>query len=255
MADGGVAHVFLVPGSAATALGEDNSNSVFITASTTYPFGNTITYSITASAPFNFSVRIPSWADANSTINRSTLVKIDGRGMHKFNIPAGKSSTSVQLSASPRVVQRANNTAAIYYGALLYALAIEHDSVSTPPISYRSQEVLPSNTTDPLSRTRDYKLTPRSSSKWNIAIDASQISVVEPADASKAPLKSPIWDLGAPPVELRVKAIEIEWPVDNDTPANPGTFEVKMVGEPFEARFVPYGSSKLHMAVLPVVEL
>lgn len=175
--------------------------------------------------------------------------------MHKFDVPAGKFSTSVQLSTSPRVVQRANDTAAIYYGALLYALTIEYDSISTLPISYRSQDVLPSNTTDPLDRTRDYKLTPISSSKWNIAIDPSQISVVESADANKAPLKSPIWDLGAPPVELRVKAVEIEWPVENDTPANPGTFEVKKVGEPFEARFVPYGSAKLHMAVLPVVKL
>ena len=71
---------------------------------------------------------------------------------------------------------------------------------------------------------------------------------------TEQPLKSPIWDLGAPPTELRVAAVEIEWPVVDDMAADPPA-EVKMTGKPFAARFVPYGSAKLHMSRLPVVEL
>lgn len=74
-------------------------------------------------------------------------------------------------------------------------------------------------------------------------------------EVSSDELKNPIWDLGAPPIELRVAAVEIDWPIVMDTAADPGTFDVTPVGKPFYARFVPYGSSKLHMALLPVVQL
>lgn len=172
-------------------------------------------------------------------------------------MPAGKSSLSVELAASPRVTHRANNTAAIYYGPLLYALAIEHDITSHEPINYRSQQPLPANTTDPLGRTQDFQLTPKNGTIWNIAIDPQQIEIVKTnkSNSGLGELDNPIWDLGAPPVELRVKAVEIDWPVVRDSPADPGTFEVTRKGEPFWTRFVPYGSSKLHMALLPVMGL
>lgn len=82
--------------------------------------------------------------------------------------------------------------------------------------------------------------------------DANDDDVLEVAADE---LENPIWELGAPPVELRVAAVEIDWPVVMDTAADPGTFDVKPKGKPFAARFVPYGSSKLHMALLPVLEL
>jgi hypothetical protein len=251
--DGGLAHLFLIPASVATTLGKSGNSTTFVTANTTYPFGNTISYSISASSPFDFYIRIPTWADSNSTVDSKATVR-DGHGLHKLTIPAGESTTTVTFSTSPRIVERANGTVAIYYGALLYALAIEHDSTSHPPVAYRTQQVLGSNTTDPEGRTKDYFLTPKSTSKWNVAIDPSQIKFVQRADPN-ADVRSPIWDLGAPPVELRVAAVEIDWPVVKDTAANPGTFDIKRTGKSFWARFVPYGSAKLHMAVLPKVEL
>ncbi|KAL9114313.1 MAG: hypothetical protein Q9227_001735 [Pyrenula ochraceoflavens] len=267
--DGGLAHVFLIPGSAATSLGDDSQNSVLVNADTTYPFGNEITYSITASDPFTFYIRIPTWADLNSTtINKKTPVSPDPiTGLQKLSIPAGTSSASLQLSTTPRFVSRANNTAAIYYGALLYALAIDYDTTSSAPLNYRTEQLLPSNTTDPQGRTSDFRLTPQNRTKWNIAIDPRQIEVVGSSSNSSSSsgsnsttqqqqLPSPIWSLGAPPTELRVAAVEIDWPVNLDSPADPGTFEVKQTtGKPFMARFVPYGSAKLHMALLPTVEL
>ncbi|KAI1341460.1 hypothetical protein F5Y15DRAFT_376175 [Xylariaceae sp. FL0016] len=252
--DGGLAHAFLIPGSAAVSLGENGDNSVLVTANTTYPFGHTIEYTISATSPFDFYIRIPTWADANSTIDGATQVSPDSRGLQKVEVPAGESTTSLQLTTSPRVVTRANDTATIYYGALLYALAIEYDEVAAAPVAYRTQEALPANTTDPLGRTRDFRLTPREGTRWNVAIDPRQIQVV-PAASSTETLKSPIWDLGAPPVELRVAAVEIDWPIALDTAADPGTFDVVASGKPLAARFVPYGSSKLHMALLPVLDL
>ncbi|KAI1661287.1 hypothetical protein F4813DRAFT_347036 [Daldinia decipiens] len=283
--DGGLAHVFLVPGTAAATLASDNP--VFVSVNTTYPFGHTLTYTISASQPFDFSVRIPTWAlPSRSTItinstNPSTGVSNtsstslspsdddddDGRSLQHIAVPAGSSTATLRLATTPRVVPRANDTAAVYYGALLYALAIEHDAVAVPPVEYRSGNVLPPSTTDPDGHTHDYVLTPKSGSKWNVAIDPTQIRVVRRSgdafeehtddvlEVSNDELKNPIWDLGAPPVELRVAAVEIDWPIVMDTAADPGTFDVTPVGKPFYARFVPYGSSKLHMALLPVVQL
>ncbi|KAI0141103.1 hypothetical protein F4776DRAFT_653779 [Hypoxylon sp. NC0597] len=288
-ADGGLAHVFLIPGTAATSLGSDGSNTVLVSANTTYPFGHTITYSVSASEPFDFYVRIPTWADTSKSTITSTSTSSNSRietrssnsstvspsslGLHHIPIPAGTTTTTVRLSTTPRVVPRANNTAAIYYGALLYALAIEHDTVTFPPVEYRSMRVLPPSTLDPDGRTKDFALTPKEGTLWNVAIDPSQIRVVRRSSSSNGTtafeehdtddvlevspdeLENPIWELGAPPVELRVAAVEIDWPIVMDTAADPGTFDVKPKGKPFAARFVPYGSSKLHMALLPVLEL
>ncbi|KAI0482287.1 hypothetical protein GGR56DRAFT_670191 [Xylariaceae sp. FL0804] len=257
-ADGGLAHLFLVPGTAAVRLGADGENAVFVTANTTYPFGHNISYSISAAAAFDFYVRIPTWADADgSTVDDgagATPISPDGAGLQRFAAPAGESTASVQLSTAPRVVPRANGTAAIYYGALLYALAIDYDEVASAPLEYGTNQVLPANTTDG-ANTRDFRLTPKAGTVWNIAIDPSQIEVVGTEPAADETLTSPIWALGAPPVELRVAAVEIDWPVALDTAADPGTFNVSARGEPFAARFVPYGSSKLHMALLPVMDL
>ncbi|KAI0841952.1 hypothetical protein F5Y06DRAFT_258679 [Hypoxylon sp. FL0890] len=288
--DGGLAHVFLIPGTAATTLGTDGRNAVFVSANTTYPFGHTITYSISAAEPFDFYIRIPTWADASkSTItsssssapnsrlttrstNSSTLSP-SSQGLQHIPIPAGTTTTTLRLSTTPRIINRANNTAAIYYGALLYALAIEHDTVTHAPVEYRSMQLLPPSTLDPEGRTKDFALTPKEGSLWNVAIDPSQIRVVRRSTSSNGTsefeehntedilevspdeLENPIWELGAPPVELRVAAVEIDWPIVMDTAADPGTFDVKPKGKPFAARFVPYGSSKLHMALLPVLKL
>ena len=167
-----------------------------------------------------------------------------------MQIPGGSNTSfTVNLAASPRVVQRANNTVAIYYGPLLYSLAIEYSTTSHAPLNYITEQPLPGNTTD--AHTKDIYYTP--TTKWNIAIDPSQIRVVHSSTNSSS-LPSPIWDLGAPPTELRVAAVEIDWPLKFDLPSDPPA-NATAVGNPFSARFVPYGSAKLHMSHLPVLDL
>ncbi|CZR56508.1 uncharacterized protein PAC_06397 [Phialocephala subalpina] len=251
-ADGGLAHVFLIATDVATTL--DNDNAVFISVNTTYPFGLSLTYTISAASAFPFYVRIPTWAESTSTISGpksgpATLVSPSDQGLQKVNIPAGESTTfTIQLETQPRVLTRANNTAAVYYGALLYSLAITFNSSETAPRNYRTEAVLDNSTID--EHCHDHIITP--TSPWNIAIDPSQISVVYANDMNELP--NPIWELGAPPVELRIAAVEIEWPTAFDTAADPPV-DVKVTGTPFSARFVPYGSAKLHMAHLPVIAL
>lgn len=249
--DDGIAHVYLAPGDISATL--DDDNAVSISASGTYPFGMSLTYTISAAAPFSFYVRIPTWASNLSTITgpsdvSSKPVTPTDQGLQKVSIPAGDDTTfTIELDTQPRVEMRANNTAGIYYGALLYSLAIEYNMTETVPLQYRTEAVLPANTTN--SHTHDHIMVP--TSIWNIAIDPAQIEVVR---QNVTDIPSPVWELGAPPVELRVAAVEIDWPLLHDTPDIPPINPVAK-GEPFSARFVPYASAKLHMAHLPVVSL
>ncbi|CAJ2500901.1 Uu.00g037540.m01.CDS01 [Anthostomella pinea] len=243
--DGGIAHVLLSPGSV-TAKGAT------ILADTTYPFGMDLQYSITTETEFTFYVRIPAWASSSSTATGpssdvSTQISPTDQGLQAFTVPKGESSVTVNLQAEPRVVTRANNSAAVYYGALLYTLAIDFNESAIQPWSWDGGSVLNSSDTTP--QTHDHIIEP--TSPWNIAFDPSQIKVVQ-ANASTLP--NPIWDYGAPPVELRVAAVEIDWPLKFDTPEDPPS-EPLVTGKPFSARFVPFGSAKVHMAHLPVVQL
>ncbi|KAI1106684.1 hypothetical protein F4804DRAFT_300176 [Jackrogersella minutella] len=244
--DGGIAHVLLIPGSITTNL---NDNKVTIQADTMYPFGMNLKYTITSTSDFTFYVRIPDWADDSSTIigpdGKSDTVSPSDQGLQKFEISKGQSLVTVNLNTEPRVVTRANNTAAIYYGPLLYSLHIDSNVSVTPPISYTG-DVLSTSTTP---QTHDHIIEP--TSLWNVAIDTSQIKVAQ-TDVSS--LSNPIWDLDAPPIELRVAAVEIDWPTEYDTAADP-PLEPKITGKPFSARFVPFGSAKVHMSHLPVVQV
>lgn len=49
-------------------------------------------------------------------------------------------------------------------------------------------------------------------------------------------------------------AAAIEWPLTKDTADVPPA-EPKVVGSPFWAKLVPFGSAKLHMGELPALEL
>ncbi|OTB02290.1 hypothetical protein M426DRAFT_197774 [Hypoxylon sp. CI-4A] len=245
--DGGIAHTLLIPGSVTTSLGD---NEVTIQADTNYPFGMSIKYSIEADSDFTFYIRIPGWADGSSTIvgpsGKSTQVSASSQGLQKIELGGGSSSVSVSFSTEPRVVTRANNTAAIYYGPLLYSLYIDANVTEVNPVAFSGDEMPIASTT---THTHDHHIEPEGI--WNVAIDTSQIKMVQ-ADVST--LSNPIWDLGAPPVELRVAAVEIDWPLEYDTAADP-PLKPKITGRPFSARLVPFGSAKIHMAHLPVVQL
>ena len=252
--DGGLAHVFLAPGTATVNL--SGNNPVSVSADTTYPFGFSIEYTVTAKDDFLFYVRIPSWASTDSTIqlpgsDTAVPIELSDRNLQQVHIEGGETRTfKVTLDTKPRFEEPSEGTVAVYYGPLLYSLAIEFKKTETVPYNYKSPfGPLPENTTHP--HTHDYALIPNTS--WNVAIDPSQITVVIQKVRSSG-LPTPIWDLGAPPVELRIAAVEIDWPIENDTAAPPPK-NPQATDKPFSARFVPYGSAKLHMAHLPRIDL
>ena len=86
----------------------------------------------------------------------------------------------------------------------------------------------------------------------NIAIDTSTIKVYDHSSATKA-LPNPIFAKGAPPLWLEIDACEIKWHVEHDLLAEPPK-QPKCVKGVQKVRFAPYGSTKVRMTELPVME-
>ncbi|KAI1818466.1 duf1680 domain-containing protein [Poronia punctata] len=240
-ADGGLAHVFLIPGRVSTRLGDNNK--VTVSVDTNYPFDMNLRYSISADRSFVFYIRIPSWANKSSTRSgpsrgSSSNLFPSEAGLERFCIPKGRSKVSINLQTEPRIGNRANGTAGVYYGPLLYSLALDFDETARDPETYDGSGIVDASSTT--RQTRDHIV--EATSIWNIAIDPSQIRVVASGLSESYG------------VELRIAATEIEWPISWDTPANPPRDPIAR-GKPFSARFVPFAGAKVHMANLPTMTL
>jgi hypothetical protein len=247
----GLVHQHLIPASASI---EIQGGKASISCDTNYPFGQTLQYTIHSTASWIFYIRVPGWATSSSTIKigkQSQSLSADKDGLQKVDIGKGLTHITVTFGLEVRVVPRENNTVAIYRGALLYALDIDYNISSSIPLNWTDRAPLPAFEFD--SRVQDHEYVPVTENSWAIGIDVSQITVHDTSD-SCTNLANPIFGRGGPPVYMEVAASQIVWPEDKGTaslpPANP-----QLVGEPFIARLVPYGSAKLHMAQLPLINL
>ncbi|KAL8832452.1 MAG: hypothetical protein Q9191_000272 [Dirinaria sp. TL-2023a] len=255
----GIGHALLTPATMKSTT--QYGVQVQIVCNTKYPFENSLHYSITASKPFDLSLRFPDGYDPSSssiTVNGvAKAVSPDPHtGMTVVSIEAGTSSLCYELqSASIRVVPRANSSVAIYHGSLLYALDVGQ-SVTTlnPSARLMAREALPPIEFEP----HDYRIT--NLGPWNMAIDTSTLEYHSGSDNSSADssLPSPLWTPGGPPNSITARGCQIEWPVDRGVPA-PVPLLVngsrKCTGPAVNVTLRPFGSLKIHMAELPTVDL
>ena len=250
--DYGIAHTLLGPAEVNTTIVESGAH-VHISCETNYPFNHVLFYTIELEKDnFWFSFRVPSWAVLNQT-----TVSIGGQaprpvqpdettGMHTVAIQAGKTVIAYQIGADIRVEPRANDTVSIYHGALLYAVSVLGEYSHQEPARYR-------NGAAP-AEAHDWTITPKS--PWAIAIDPSTLRFFEYPNRDDENLPNPIWAENAPPVSISVLGCEIKWDVvDGYAPNPPPKEERNCTGRQFVLELKPYGSSKLHMAELPIVDL
>jgi len=256
--DGGLGHALLSPASVTTTLGKDNN--VTISCITDYPFQHTLLYSIRATQPFFFSVRVPGWyiAERSSitvttkTGSSTTVLSPDpATGMHTISLPLGTSTVTYVLGAAMVVQPRANDAVAIRYGALLYALEIKTSVASTRARNWQDHTKYPVDYAP--RQARDYVID--STSPWAVAIDTSTLRLHVHFPTTET-LPNPIFVPGAPPTSITVKACEIDWGFSQGVAAEPPPLERRRcTGRVFEARLIPYGAAKLHMAELPTMDL
>ncbi len=248
--DSGLAHALLGPSevTVTTILGA----RVHITCNTNYPFNYVLYYTIDADKDFSFSVRVPSWA-----IQHTSTVSVNGKvpktvspdphtGMHTIDVTAGTTIVIYQLGADTRIEHRANDTVAVYHGALQYAVSVAGKYSSRPPQNY------PEGSGGP-SQARDWTITPQST--WAVAIDTSTLQFVTNSSRDER-LPNPIFAENAPPVAISALACEIHWNMTDGYAAKPPKIDQrKCTGKPFTIALKPYGAAKLHMAELPSVDL
>lgn len=275
----GLAHALLMPAHVSTTL--PSGNTVNVTCDTNYPFDNTLKYTISTSAPFNFHIRLPNWSSPHHTILilnniRQSIAPDPHTGMISLGIPAGSNSILYTLAPTLRIVPRANDTVAIYHGALLYALDVgESTTVLAPtifdPQAFHKEAFAPhsnpgtgkTNALPPLPhQAHSYEI--RNTEPWNIAIDISTLKFHPSAEdedgatGTRTHLPREVWSRGGPPSFFTGRGCQIEWPLDKGVPAAVPLAvdgKRKCIGKAVDVVLRPYGSLKVHMAELPVVGL
>ena len=249
--DNSVAHMLLSPGSTQVKLA---SGSVNVSCETGYPFMDTLSYIVTADADMEFYVRVPAWAGEDSSVrvlfNESTRLSPDSlTGLHKLSLAKGTSNISYVLTSSIRTEPRANETIAVYNGAVLYALDVTNTNTSTSPKPYNHpDEYFNASYAPPESRDWEYHNT----SAWNIAIDPSTLTFHALNDFAD-PIFAPDSGLSY----ITAQGCEIDWPLwEGSVPGYPPTGDAKKcIGEVKEVKLLPYASVKTHMAELPTIDL
>ena len=245
----GLGHALLLPAKVSTTL--PSGAQVSIACNTKYPFENEFSYTINASSPFTFHLRVPAWAESSaiSFDNKAWLnpPKNAHTSMTSISLPTGLTNLTYKLATEIRIEHRANSTVAIHHGPLLYALDVGHSIQQLPPTSYTSHRPAHKHEDDDETiptHAHDYFIT--NTQPWNIAIDPSTLKfhsasppLFAPSSPSSSPpphphlqsplqnpttthspppLPNPIWAPGAPPTYITAQGCEIDWPLYHKVP-------------------------------------
>ncbi|KAF7360399.1 hypothetical protein MVEN_00769700 [Mycena venus] len=260
-----VIHTFLGPFSFTGTLA--NANDVQVNVDTLYPFGNTLTYTISATKPFSFKIRIPTWAQNSnaSTIavngaHASTLTT-DAMSLHTVKVNAGKTTVNVNLHAPLEIETRTNGAVAVTRGALNFAVEIAYNTTVAPGL--RSAQALsdvvvlypdaPASYITPFdNHTHDNTLLP--TSDWSLAIDPSTI-VVSDKSATVKSIPYYAWAPGSSPVTMTATACLIEWGLTLGTASAPPVSPNTCIGDHFKVNLVPFAAAKLRLGEIPVMSV
>ncbi len=259
----GLAHTLLSPSVVRTNI---DGYLVIVSCQTAYPFDNVLTYSIQSTTHFTLSLRVPSWSLPSSSsllLNSTTLSPLNPdphTGLHAIPIPVGNTTITYTLSTAIRTEPRGKNSISVYVGPILYALDVGHSTTSSL-VSSDAQ----------FPQLGDYYFA--NTSSWNIAIDPSTLVFHRmnstAFDSSSSSGKENTrnegegqrsrFDYGAPTGWISVQGCEIAWgllrnAIPDQVPEDRTCLGSRDGSVKREYRLVPYGTAKVHMSELPVVD-
>ncbi|KAJ8691204.1 hypothetical protein PTI98_010801 [Pleurotus ostreatus] len=255
-------HAFLGPATFSGRLG--SSNRVEVTVDTLYPFGPSLTYTVSARQAFDFKIRVPDWAQSGkSTISlnngRAARLNVDASSFHIVKVPARTTTFKVTLDMPTTIEARPNGAIAVNRGPLLYAIDLQFNDTVTP--GQRSAQALndvrrlyPNAPEDFLTafdnHTQAHTLLP--TGEWRLAIDASSIRVIDKsADISELPFYA--WAADSSPVSMTADACQIEWGLTKGTASTPPTSPNACVGPKLKVNLIPFGAAKLRLGEIPTM--
>ncbi|KAM4064437.1 beta-L-arabinofuranosidase domain-containing protein [Hirsutella rhossiliensis] len=242
-----LAHVLLGP---STVTATVDGGSVAISCDTAYPFDDTLSYTITTDRQFNLYIRVPRWSHSFKAVQGLiNLPKRDATsGMYKILVNPDQTKVVCIVSTEVRTEARANDTVAVLYGNLLYALDVGFSQTSSFPHAWYDTRG-PGLSYLPFPQLRDHYI--NSTTPWNVAIDPATLRY---HGLSGARLPDPVFEHGAPPNHITVDGCEISWGLRLGITPDWAPSNRTCIGERRSFKLVPYGAAKVHMSDLPVVK-
>lgn len=256
----GLGHALLGPTNVKTKISDGD---VAIECSTNYPFANTLSYSIDATTNFDLYLRIPEWMNVQtaslsitnsvpgklSSTMKLTIAAEDGTGMQRISIAKGTTAITYVLGISPRVEKRPDNSVAIFYGNLLYALDVGYSETETLPHHYYDPKGTGISGL-PFKELRDVFI--NSTKEWNVAIDPSTIKYSGIGDSDLMP--NPIFEHNAPANFMTVDGCQIQWDLKLGVTPDQVPLNRTCISERKTYRLIPYGAAKVHMSEMPTIQ-
>ena len=248
----GIAHALLSP---STVVATISGGQLSVECNTTYPFDNTLTYSIKAETAFDLYLRIPSWSvpELSSIVVNGLSVAIrphPSTGMHKVPLPPGRSTIIYTIGVGLRTEARANNSVSVYVGNLLYALDVGCRNTSSLPHAFHDVTG-PGLDNLPFQQLRDFYLI--NTAEWNVAIDATTLKYHPLTEHTS--VRTPGFSYSSPTNYITVLGCQIAWGLYLDATPDVVPSVRECTGEVRTYRLIPYGSAKIHMSELPTVDL
>lgn len=249
--ENGLVHALLGPTAVRTMVG---NRLVTIECQTAYPFENILTYTITASGPFDLYLRVPSWyVPDRSSVNLNGLLRRalnpdPKTGLHRVSIPAGPSTLVYTVGAAVRTETRPRDAVSVYVGNVLYSLDIGQANTSSVPHESGGAPRFDI----PFKDARDWYFT--STEPWNVAIDPASLTY-HAMPSNGRPLEHDSYREGGGGY-VTALGCEIEWPLFRGVaPDVVPNAPRGCVSRPKIYRMIPYGAAKVHMSELPTVLL
>ncbi|PFH53444.1 hypothetical protein AMATHDRAFT_137444, partial [Amanita thiersii Skay4041] len=229
-------HLYLGPFQTTTTLA--GGNAVTVKVDTLYPFGDTLTTTITATNAFTYYVRIPGWVtNGTISINNGVAMPVNpSNGLQAVPVNAGSTKLVLNIPAPITTESRPHGSIAVHRGPLHYAFDIP-----------RNQTVLARNAQQPLAVDLEFDAT----GAWQYAIDPATLRFNAGFPASGL-LPSPVFDAGKPPFTITVKACPVSWSIAGTTFASAPPTNPTCTGSQRDITLWPFGATKLRIGEFPV---
>lgn len=235
-ADDGLMAAMMLPSECTV---EHGGVPVKVTADTSYPFRNAVTYTVTAEkkTDMKLHIRIPSFAK-NLTVNGKTVRRREELVFGGFR--KGETVISIAFETVPTLVSRPNRLYTAECGSLVFSLPIKAD--------IKTKEYTKANV-ERKAPYCDYHYFP--ASDWNYGFVSKALVREEKNGDEAVPFSSM-----APSVVLKAQVSHIDWGYEAEWDILCAKVPASRVplDEPQEIELYPYGCAKLRMTELPVVK-
>ena len=229
-----IVYAVLTPGRVETEIG---GAKVTVTLDTAYPFGDTLTYTVTADQPATFAllIRVPGFA-AEANVDNCNVTP--GTFYELRKTWSGAEQVRVTLSFRPAFLDRPQGLKALRVGPILYSLPLAEKWTA---IEYEKDGV------ERKAPYCDYHVTTDDPFGFGFAAPA------ETAKITYLPAGGKPFDAAQPPAVAEILMAPVAWK-ENFGRCADAPESAKKTGEARLMRLIPYGCARLRMTEMPLCE-